>query len=281
MPCTLIVNPASGGYNHRALGQVTAYLSEKGKIPCVFVTADPEEISRIACEAGNNGELVVACGGDGTINAVVNGLPAGSTLALIPMGTVNVLAREIGVRSLRKALEKIEAGETKPLTVGQVSAEGKTRLFTLMAGVGIDGTVVKNVRPEEKSLLGKGAYALSLARSIYSYDHTALTVQYEGNIISCDSIIVSNASLYGGDLRIARRVNVFSPELEAIYIKTSSRLHYLETASRLILDRENSNTIVASHIEISGRKPVQIDGDFFGYSPVTIKAVPRYINVIC
>lgn len=281
MDCTLIVNPVAGSYSHRLLGETIAHLSDKGINARVYLSSTVEQAKGYAAQASTDGEVVIAMGGDGTINAVINGLVPGATLGIIPAGTVNVLSREIGVRTPRRAWEVIAAGRIRPLTVGKVVNSEQEKLFTLMVGVGIDGRVVKNVRSEEKHLLGKGAYALALARSLQERDGQRLTIDYPEGDLECDSIIVCNASLYGGNLKIARRVNVFSPQLEALFIRSNSHLEYIETASRLLLDLDVTRRLLLPQLCISGIRPVQVDGDFFGYSPIKVEAIPDYLNIFC
>lgn len=282
MDCTLIVNPGAGSCSNHLLGETITRLGANNIHPRVYTPLLPEQASAYAAAASNAGEVVLAMGGDGTINAVVNGLKPGSTLGIIPAGTVNVLAREIGVRTPRKAWEVIAKGSTRPLTVGRVISSEQERLFTLMVGAGIDGRVVKNVRSEEKHLLGKGAYALAIARSLpQRFNEPPIIIEHQAGKIECDSVIVCNASLYGGDIKIARQANVFSPQLEAMFIRKNSHREYLETASRLLLDLDVARRLLLSQLVISGSRPVQIDGDFFGYTPITVEAIPEYINIFC
>jgi len=281
MDCTLIVNPGAGSYSHRLLGETIARLGANNIHTRVYTPLAPDQASAYAATASATGEVVLAMGGDGTINAVVNGLKPGSTLGIIPAGTVNVLAREIGVRTPRKAWEVIVNGQIRPLTVGRVVSSEQERLFILMVGAGIDGRVVKNVRTEEKHLLGKGAYALAIARSFPQRSSEPLTIEYQEGHLECDSIIVCNASLYGGDIKMARRANVFSPQLEALFIRNNSHREYIETASRLLLDLDVTRRLQLSQLAITGSRPVQVDGDFFGYSPITVQAIPEYINIFC
>ncbi|MGE5381199.1 MAG: diacylglycerol/lipid kinase family protein [Methylocystaceae bacterium] len=281
MDCTLIVNPGAGSYSHRLLGETIAHLAAEQIYTRVYTPLTAEQATGYAASASAAGEVVLAMGGDGTINSVINGLKPGSTLGIIPAGTVNVLAREIGVRTPRRAWEAIVQGRVRPLTVGRVKNADQERLFTLMVGIGIDGRVVKNVRSEEKHLLGKGAYALALVRSLQTRSDQRLMIGYEGGDLECDSIIVCNASLYGGDIRMARQANVFSPQLEALFIRSSSHLEYIETASRLLLDLDIARRLLLPQLSINGIKPVQVDGDFFGYSPITVDAIPEYITIFC
>lgn len=282
MDHTLIVNPGAGSYSHRLLGETVARLGVQGISVRVRISHNADQATDYASEASHADEVVLAMGGDGTINAVVNGLKPGAVFGIIPAGTVNVLARELAIRTPRRAWEVIKNGQSRPLTVGRVTTAEHSRLFLLMAGVGIDGMVVKNVRPEEKHLLGKGAYALALARSLQERaEGKKLTIEYDNGSLDCDSIIVCNASLYGGDIKMARRTNVFSPELEALFIRSSSHLEYIETASRLLLDLDIARRLLLPSLKINGTRPVQIDGDFFGYSPVMVEAIPDYVKVLC
>src|SRR5437016_809909 len=139
----IIVNPAAGGMRSgaRRLRRVVAVLERRG---CAVVlrqaAARAGDVERLACEAEPDFEAIVAAGGDGTVNAVVNGL-AGMPrpVALLPLGTVNLLAREIGLARRAERLgesiaESIAAGPAQPVWPGRV--EG--RPFVMMANTGLD-----------------------------------------------------------------------------------------------------------------------------------------------
>src|SRR6185369_13111396 len=171
----LFVNPYSGHHSAQRFQFVLEKLRQCEMDPEVFKVRTPAEIFT-CCESINKAEephLVIVAGGDGTFNAVVNGLnPGSATLAVLPFGTSNVLAAEIGIRSIEDGLKRIEAGATRSLSLGVLELEGRSHRFVLMAGIGLDGAVVRDVWPLAKRLLRQGAYAPSALKSTLAWDST-------------------------------------------------------------------------------------------------------------
>jgi diacylglycerol kinase family enzyme len=229
--------------------------------------------------------LVIVAGGDGTVNAVVNSLTPGmATLAVLPLGTSNVLAAELGICSVEDGVQRILNGATRPLSVGVLETDTACHRFVLMAGIGFDGAVVRDVRPMAKRLLKKGAYALSAALSTMKWDTSLMDVVTPERTIACHSAIVCNASRYGGSSILAPRSELFSPEFSVVCIRKNLRRTYLRLAVDLLSGRFDSSRdiirIPADRVEIRGTKPIQIDGDFIGYSPATLETMSDFARII-
>lgn len=284
--CFLIVNPTSGGYSDGKMKRIVAALTRGGLDPVLLPTAGPLDATLFASRvcAGTREPLILVAGGDGTVNGVLNGLvPGAATLGVIPLGTTNVLARELKIDSVEDALRRAVRGESRAITVGELScAEGKRR-FLLMAGVGFDGAVVQGVRLREKRVLGKGAYLLSALRVFRDWDSGQLQVAGDGRTVSCHSVIVCNAARYGGNFLLAPEVDLFSPGFQVVCIK-SGRLGYLKLFLLFLTGRFASGrsveTFAASELEISGGKAVQLDGDYFGCGPLSLRTIPDFVRVI-
>lgn len=228
--------------------------------------------------------IIVAAGGDGTINAVLNGLAGnGAVCAILPMGTANVMAIELGIKNLEQAASRLLSGQPQPFTAGLLKNNTRESRFFLMAGAGFDGHIVKGVSLKEKRLLGKGAYLLSSLRSFISWDNSLLHITTEKEEFSCSSLIACNASRYGGSFSLAPAANIFTPTFEIIAIMGSSRSASLQAIAETALGRGRSDQIIrttAGMIKISGSKPIQADGDGWGDSPVEILAEPGYARII-
>ena len=283
----LFVNPLSGRYDRWRINKVVTRLKINGMPPTVYSVRTPAEILSCCQEINESEEapLVIVAGGDGTFNAVVNGLKHGiATLAVLPMGTSNVLAAEIGITSVKKGLKRILKGKTRPLSLGLLELVGSSHLFVLMAGIGIDGAVVRNVWPLGKRLLKQGAYALSAFFSVFKWDSSMIEVVTPNKSISCHSVIVCSASRYGGDFILAPEGSVFSPDLTAICISKNRRRTYFRLALELLTGKLDASRelirIPADGLEILGTKPIQIDGDFVGYSPARLKTVADFARII-
>ena len=287
MKTYLFVNPAAGHHSAKRLQLVLERLQTRAMIPEIFQVRTPAEIFA-CCDIINKERephLVIVAGGDGTFNAVVNGLdPGTATLAVLPFGTSNVLAAEIGITSLDDALERVAAGKTHSLSVGVLEVEGRSLRFVLMAGIGLDGAVVRDVWPLGKRLLRQGAYALSALKSAIAWDTAVFEISTpEGDVI-CHSAIICNASRYGGNFILSPGSNPFISGLSAVCITGNTRRTYLSSALDLFRDRIGTNKdlirIHSSFFEIQGRRPIQIDGDFVGYGPARISEFNDFARII-
>ncbi|HJV34238.1 diacylglycerol/lipid kinase family protein [Geomonas sp.] len=285
-PCFLIVNPTSGTYSQKKIDHIMAILAERGLPPLLMPTAsaaDPARFAARICQE-NEAPLILVAGGDGTLNGVLNGLaPGAATLGVIPLGTSNVLARELEIHSVEDAVKRVIRGECRPIPVGEMICGGESRRFLLMAGVGVDGAVVRGVRLPEKRLVGKAAYALSALRLLFAWDRTPLMVTADGSNLSCDSVIVCNAAKYGGNFVLSPGGGLFTPGFQVICI-SGGRLAYLKIFLRLLLGKISGSRSVtiftASELKVEGGKAVQCDGDFFGCAPLTLKSIPDFVRVI-
>lgn len=284
--CFLIVNPTSGSYSQKKVDLMMEGLRQRGMAPELMPTAsaaDPALFASRLC-ADVPDPLLVVAGGDGTVNGVLNGLvPGAATLGVIPLGTANVLARELKIASVDDALDRLARGVSRPLPVGEIEYHGKKRRFVLMAGAGVDGAVVRGVRLGEKRVLGKGAYLLSALRVLSAWDRSELQVTGGGRSLSCHGVIVCNAARYGGDFVLAPQAELFTPGFQVVCIR-GGRLGYLKLALLLALGKIASTPQVtlfhADELELSGAKAVQLDGDYFCDTPLRIRSVPELVRLI-
>lgn len=287
MKTYLFVNPASGTHSAERLQHSLERLNAHATNPKIFQVRTPAEID--VCCARINEEhdphLIIVAGGDGTINAVVNSLnPATATLALLPFGTSNVLAAEIGITSLDDALERIVAGKTCTLSVGVIELEQRSHRFLLMAGIGLDGAVVRDVWPWGKRMLRQGAYALSALKSAIVWDSTVFEISTPEGDATCHTAIICNASRYGGNFILSPDSSPFSPGLSAVCITENKRRTYQSCALDLFRGKAETNMnmvrIHSSSFEVRGKQPIQIDGDFIGYGPARISELADFAKII-
>ena len=284
--CYLIVNPTSGGFSPSRLERVLASLRRSGLDPELLTTASAGDAelfaARICAETAH--PLLLVAGGDGTVNGVLNGLaPGQATIGVIPLGTSNVLARELKISSLEDALARVAKDESRPISVGELECAGQKRRFLLMAGVGVDGAVVQAVRLGEKKAVGKGAYLLSALRVLSNWDRGQLRVTGDGRSLACHSVIVCNAARYGGNFLLAPGGDLFTPGFQVFCI-TGGRLAYLRLALLLGLNRAGASRSVtsfqAAELEVSGDKAGQLDGDYFGSAPLSSRSLPAFLRLI-
>lgn len=288
MKSYLFVNPASGHHSPQRLQFALERLHSHAINPEVFQVHTPTEIYA-CCDRINkegNPHLIIVAGGDGTFNAVVNGLNPDSdaTLALLPFGTSNVLAAEIGIKSIADALERIIAGKTGSLSVGVIELEERSHRFLLMAGIGLDGAVVRDVWPLGKQALRQGAYFLSALKNAMAWDRSVFELNMPDGAVTCHTAIICNASRYGGNFILSPDSSPFSAGLSAVCITGSTRRTYLSGALALFRGKAGTNrnlvTIQSSSFEIREKRPIQIDGDFIGYGPARISELADFARII-
>lgn len=186
--CTLILNPTSGTAAEDRLDRIRSVagaLSSEGHSVTIEVTTAPGSASAQAREAANQGaDVVFACGGDGTVHEVLQGLvsedgsPA-AALGIAPVGSANALARH-----LRLPLDPVAAvlaqigGSERTIPVGKLECEGQTRYFTVMAGAGPDGALVYRMSTAGKKRLGRSAYYLHAAKLFATRRSPTFGVEY-------------------------------------------------------------------------------------------------------
>jgi diacylglycerol kinase (ATP) len=255
-------------------------------------TAGPgtaKEIVRSYLDRG--ADLFLAAGGDGTINEVAEGLVYTQVpLAILPGGTANVLATELGLGSnLVRAAERM--GEFRPyrISVGHVTCEdGATgRHFLLMAGVGLDAHIVYQVSLPLKARTGKLAYWVAgwgmLGRRLAEFQVEMLSEERR-----CSFALVSKVRNYGGDLEIARNATLFDDHFEVILFEGRTTLPYVKYLAGVMTNRLKDMKGVtianAKCLKFSAPKDeriyVQVDGEFVGHLPAHVKVVPDSLTLL-
>lgn len=293
----VIRNPVAGRRNPSLLNGTLEALRGAGHRVETHDTTGRGDAERIAREAESCAALrIVAAGGDGTINEVVNGLMLRNDdnpppLGILPLGTANVLAGEVGLR-LRPATV-VQALTSAPtlVHVGRLrTASGTVRHFSLMAGAGFDAKVVAGVDGELKRRLGKAAYvwrsAVEMTRSV----DALYAVDINGVRHEAASVIVTRARRYGGPYQIAPDADLRTPGLSACLFERGGRYNVLRYGAAQVrgrLPRTSGYRVVpATSVRIvallngHGREPVQIDGDDAADLPVTVDVAPRTLRLL-
>src|SRR5690348_5709547 len=228
---TLISNPKTGRYatRRRPVQELAAQLESLGVKVDLQLTSGPGNATEIASRASRNGTSdVIVAGGDGTINEAIQGL-AGSKarLAIIPRGTANVLARELKLPLDDEQATLIAAqGKARRIHLGVATEEasGTSRLFALMAGIGLDASVVQRVQPQLKKRIGKGAFWISGLSHLADWQPTPFTLEIDGQRYIGTFAAIGKAARYGGDLLITPGARLEEPQFEICLIETLSRL---------------------------------------------------------
>lgn len=283
----LIVNPRSGSFSEKRLAGILEMLAAAGIEPEVHRLDHSlaiESAVRQITSPGRPAVTLMVAGGDGTVNCALNGITSPDTvLAILPVGTANVLALELGLDSPVTAVERIIAGTSRPFSCGVVrNAQGERR-FLLMAGIGYDAAVVRGVG-SEKRLLGKGAYAVSALRELIGWDREEIGLSFSGGQFNAHTVVISNAGRYGGNFVLAPDINIFTPGVQLLAVKPPRRLALLRLLKEVLCGRLPGNDcwhLKDGTVAVSGVKPIQLDGDFYGLSPATIGICRDVARIIC
>lgn len=269
----VIYNPVAGWRRSRRLARVVAALERRGLEVAVMETARRGDAEAFAhgLEPGAF-DIVAAAGGDGTANEVANGLVGrGMALAVIPLGTANVLAAEIGMPSDAEGIARaIAEGRPHPVYLGFVGE----RRFLQMAGIGFDAHIVAAVTPPIKRLLGKAAYVLWSLLGLARFPFRTYAVTVDGRRFDVASAVLAKGHFYAGRYVCAPDARLEDPSIEMCLFLRSGRLAVLNYGLALLLGRLPMRTDVkivrARRIAISdgSGEPVQADGDILAHLPL-------------
>ena len=320
MQAELIYNPFGGQVViRRELDNVIAFLSHQGWSVELRETSRPLEATELSRQAVNRGaRVVIAAGGDGTVNEVANGLVnTDAALGVLPVGTTNSWALQMGISALNPlfpgpqairmmaGLEEIIAHPLPAnyyrkvlLDAARVLAEGHSvavdmgklsdRYFLMWAGIGFDAAIVQSVRLKEKKALGSWAYVLPAIESAARYSGTDTRLNLDGEVIEAGTpfVVVSNIQLYGGVIAIGARACVTDGKLDVCIFTGSGFLAFVQQAVKVLTHRHLKDPQVEYYqcreiaVEAAQSLPVHVDGEPFGQTPVTIHVVPSSLKVL-
>lgn len=251
----------------------------------LYATTGPGDATAMLQARRELPPLVIAAGGDGTVNEVLNGLgDRDIALGLIPTGTTNVLATELGYPAAPAAVARVlAAGHEQQVHFARVNG----RRFAMMVGVGYDAWVVAGVRPAVKKRLGKLAYVLAMFASLRKVGSRHYRAVCDGVAHDVISAVLTNGRHYAGSYIITRQADIAMPTLEAVLIKPVSRLRFFGMLLLLPLGLAEKLSFVqvvrARDIRIDSddpEDPVQADGDTIGRMPVQVQSEAQTSRVI-
>lgn len=290
----VIFNPEAGGIRRggkRMLEDAIAQLAAQGIPASLQATSGPNTAGAIARDLVRNEGVsrVLVAGGDGTLNEVLNGIVGLDVeLGVLPAGTANVLANELGIGRWSRALRAISACRPCRIPVGRLDfPDGSSRYFLMMAGAGLDARMVHQVDPGLKRRVGKLAYWVAglsqLGRKLEQ-----LHVRVDGRQMQGSFCLASRVRNYGGDLEIAPTIRLTDDDLEVVLFQATLTATYLAHLANVVAGRVQSaqgiNTMRARSIEVlpAGTEPVhlQVDGEHAGYLPVRISVCPDALTLL-
>ncbi len=321
----LIGNPAAGRNALMKINEAAAIIKNRGHDVQMLLTekrGDAESFARqISSESGvksselrndknlelithNSKLLVIAAGGDGTYNEMINGIACTDIpMAILPLGTTNVLAKELNIPDdIEGALNIALRGKTQKVCLGRITlipevrslktAENSntrhsslvTRHFLLMAGIGYDGETVYGIKKGLKKYSGKGAYILSGLKTLLRWAPDKLTFTMDGKSCEGYSAIVCKTSKYAGNFRIAPDADIKNADFYAFIMHGKNRLDIFRYVSGIVMEKHLKFTDITyrkiENMEVKGKAHIQIDGDYFGMTPARIEIVPDALRLV-
>ena len=264
--------------------EVERGLRSRGVSTEVAITRSAGDARSVAAQAAGH-DLVAVIGGDGTLNEVINGLEANVPLALWPLGTGNVLAKELKLpRRLPSFCDMVERGRER--TLDMASAEG--RRFVSMAGMGFDAEVASALAVSRRGAIHITRYLGPLLGVLARYRFPSLQVSIDGGapILSAGLALVSNVRAYGGPLVVTPDADPSDGSLDVCILPQGTRLAYLRALLGFFL---GSHRTLAGARYFRGREvrvtsqervPYQVDGDPAGFLPATVRILDRRLRFI-
>ncbi len=278
----VILNPAAR--SERAGGASSKIEALVNGDAQIVVTTERGEARAIAAQAARDGKrIVVAAGGDGTINEVVNGLAGSATaLGVLPVGTMNVFAAELGVPTgLREAWRVIKSGETRTIDL----ARANRHYFVQLAGVGLDAQVVKETSWSSKKAFGPLSYLFSTAQ-IAARKPPRIVVESDTKSADGSFVLIGNGRLYGGPIAFFKKARVDDGLLDVLIFKKMSHLDLARYFAHIVMGRHTGLSDVeyfqAGKVQIHSEEsvPVEVDGELVTELPVTFRISSKKLRVL-
>jgi YegS/Rv2252/BmrU family lipid kinase len=293
----VIYNPHSGACRRRDraadVAAFVAQLEARGFSAQTWSTKGPGDASALARRAVESGEdVIVASGGDGTLNEVLQGIVGSRiSLAIWPCGTANVLAREIKIQADAAAIARmVYEGKQRRISIGHAVWSGGERFFFLMAGVGLDASVVRALHPVVKARWGEGAFWLAGLQHMVAWRPQAFWVQLEERRYKSAFTVVGNAATYAGGFRITPHARMDEALLDVcIYPLRAFAWQYSQNIVASWRGRRHGG-VVYRKTESVRMEPlaqhrdnppwVQVDGELLAPLPMRFEIMPDALTIL-
>jgi diacylglycerol kinase (ATP) len=248
-------------------------------------TTYPKHATKIAKDARNKYDLLIVAGGDGTINEVINGIAnSKTTLAIIPFGTSNVLALELGIPfNAKEAAELITKGKQRKIDLALVEMREGSRFYAIVLTVGFDAVVMNDASSEFRNRWGifaepiMGINLITCRWQEIRIEHTTNSMGY--------FVVIANSKFIGGGYQIANAASSQDGVLDLIVInrkwwKVLPLLFSASIGKRNKFQQNEYYQIKDASVYAKPELLVQVDGEIIGKTPVKVKVVPKALNVI-
>jgi diacylglycerol kinase (ATP) len=296
----LISNPVAvikRGRRSRQIQEAVAVLRSAGIAAEVRYTSSPGDGKQLASEAVKDAsDLVIVCGGDGTVNEVANGMATGPVpLAVLPGGTANIVAKELGLPgSIVKAARQLHSWRPCRIPLGRATWEEsgslRQRYFLAVAGIGFDACIISQLDVSMKLRIGVAAYCWEAVRQVFKYNFPRFQCTVSGSSTAAPTFaVVQRSSRYAGWLKLARPHNIVEPGFSCCLFEGSTPRRYLQYAVGILSRTHHrmgdvhflSGSSVGCVSEIF-EDPIyfEVDGELAGKIPVTFDVVPDALTLL-
>jgi diacylglycerol kinase (ATP) len=282
----ILRNPKAGPAARRHYHSILTLLRENGAHLELVETSRHGEGMRITAAAALSGnfDAIVAAGGDGTVHDAAAGLLGSDTpLGVIPMGTANVFAREVGLPfSPESVARALLGGKVRSIPVGQVNV----RPFLFVVGVGFDAEAVRYFEASGTRQLGRLGLIAPVLHAMISRPNSLLQVTTDRGSSTAEWVIVTRASRYAGGLLLSREANITDTAFHVVRFSGRGSLVRLRQLSALacgLIQYDPDVTIEAAEwvrVDGDGTTPIQVDGEILGRLPVEITLNPQRLRLI-
>jgi diacylglycerol kinase (ATP) len=287
----IIYNPTSGRELFRKhLPEVLEKMEKAGyETSCHATTGEGDAVSAAKTAVERNFDLVVAVGGDGTLNEVVSGVSQFEKrpkIGLIPMGTTNDFARAVHIpRDINKAVDIILQGESIPVDVGLMDSD---RYFINIAGGGRLTELTYEVPSKLKTVLGQLAYYLKGIEMLPSIRSSKVRIEYDGNVFEDQAMmfLIGLTNSVGGFEKLAPDASINDGKFTLLILKEMNMAEFIRLASLALRGEHLSDPHViyakASKISVTSEETVllNLDGEYGGILPATFENLYRHIEVL-
>jgi YegS/Rv2252/BmrU family lipid kinase len=252
----------------------------------VRVTGETGDARRLAEEAVKEGfETILAAGGDGTVNEVVNGLAGARVrLGILPVGTMNVFASELGIPqgNLEEAWEVVERGGTREIDLPQANGQ----YFIQLAGVGLDAEVVRKTTRNSKNTFGPLSYLLTLAQVVAVKPPRVLVEVEGGEEREGSFVLIGNGRFYGGPFPLFKKASLHDRLLDVIVFQNQSPLDVVRYFQAIAFgthpDLPDVEYFQAKAVRVTSADevPVELDGEVAGTLPCAFSIAEERLIVL-
>lgn len=273
----VIYNPGAGKGRREKVREVVEVVRKWGQVEVLETTrrGSAVELAREAARAGV--EVVLACGGDGTVNEVVNGVVGTQTaVGVLPAGTANVLAMELGI-----PLDPVRAAWRLPemtarwVALGRVTCQGaEGRYFVLVCGAGVDAELMARTEALGKKRWRMAAYWLA---GVGMLGKRLETLRVEGS--ECTLALACRVQRVGGGLRVARESHLLDETMELVLFPSRSTWRYAGYVAAAVVGRVRESR-VRRRVEMEGEARVEVDGEVVGRLPAVVDVVPAAVKLL-